>query len=123
MAFSLTQRCAALQIHGKGVLMYANGNRYEGEWENDVINGHGTLFYADGDKYEGQWSQGKMHGTGTYTYADGDQYTGEWCDDQRHGESCPNTQLASATRDVCVRRAVLTADHPCRPWYCNLRGG
>ena len=52
------------QIHGKGVLAYANGNRYDGSWENDVISGRGTLIYADGDRYDGDWVNGKMHGSG-----------------------------------------------------------
>lgn len=29
-----------------------------------MINGRGTLLYADGDRYDGEWVQGKMHGAG-----------------------------------------------------------
>lgn len=46
--------------------MYANGNRYEGEWVDGVICGAGTLVYADGDRYMGNWLDGKMHGGGKY---------------------------------------------------------
>jgi len=34
----------------------ANGNRYEGSWNNGVKNGQGKFFYLDkGQVYEGQW--------------------------------------------------------------------
>ena len=29
------------------------GNRYEGQWVDNLRSGQGTLFYADGGKYEG----------------------------------------------------------------------
>mgnify|MGYP001131685251 CR=1 FL=1 len=45
----------------------------------------GILSYADGDRYEGEWKNGKMHGKGVYVYANGDRYDGEWSEDKRHG--------------------------------------
>ena len=30
---------------------WANGNQYDGEWQNDIINGHGCMFWADGKVY------------------------------------------------------------------------
>lgn len=30
-------------MHGKGVYVFPNGNRYEGEWVEDVKEGFGTL--------------------------------------------------------------------------------
>ena len=75
------------KVHGRGVSLYASGNRYqfhtlslyasgitqyvrhvpmrrryEGEWVDGKINGQGTLWYADGDSYQGEWKDGKMHG-------------------------------------------------------------
>ena len=34
--------------------------------------------YANGDVYEGEWQNGKKHGRGTYTHADGKVEVGEW---------------------------------------------
>ena len=41
--------------HGKGTMVYANGDKYEGEWYCHEKNGKGTMVYANGDKYEGDW--------------------------------------------------------------------
>lgn len=34
--------------------------------------------WADGSKYEGEYEEGMKHGTGKYNWADGSQYIGEW---------------------------------------------
>lgn len=41
--------------------------------------------YANGERFEGDWVHGKRHGQGTYTYADGSVYTGQWDNDRIHG--------------------------------------
>ena len=33
-------------------MIYANGNFYEGEWNNGIIHGQGKMTYAKGDVYE-----------------------------------------------------------------------
>ena len=70
--------------HGKGVYLYVNGNRYEGDWANDKKNGKGSYtYFTTGEKYEGQWVDGEKHGYGSYSYAYGDKYTGEWKDGEK----------------------------------------
>jgi hypothetical protein len=66
-------------------LMYANNNRYEGEWKDDRRDGAGTFFHADGSRYEGQWSQGRKDGKGTLFFANGDSYQGNWAEGQLSG--------------------------------------
>ena len=44
--------------HGEGRIIYANGDVYEGNWENDLPNGEGVMSYFNGNKYDGQWSDG-----------------------------------------------------------------
>ena len=41
---------------------WANGDRYEGQWDGDKRNGKGTKHFANGDKYEGEWVDGQMTG-------------------------------------------------------------
>lgn len=36
----------------------------------DCYNGKGIYLFPDGGKYEGQWVQGRMHGKGTYYFKD-----------------------------------------------------
>ena len=38
----------------------------------------GTYIYANGDKYVGEWKEHKYFGKGTYFYSNGDKYIGEW---------------------------------------------
>ena len=63
-----------------------NGDRYEGDWEDDEKNGEGTLYYRDGGKYEGQWVDDMRNGHGTNTWAAGDRYEGDWKNNRKHGQ-------------------------------------
>ena len=42
------------QRHGFGVQIWNDGSKYEGQWKNDKANGKGRLIHADGDVYEGE---------------------------------------------------------------------
>ena len=46
------------------------------------MNGKGIMSYADGDKYDGDWKDGKKNGKGIMSYADGEKYDGDWKDDK-----------------------------------------
>lgn len=43
-----------------------------------MANGKGRLIHADGDYYEGEWKDDKAHGQGVYNHIDGAKYEGEW---------------------------------------------
>jgi hypothetical protein len=49
-----------------GVQYYPNGEKYDGEWDNNMYNGEGTFVYTDGSKYEGQWRDNKKEGPGIF---------------------------------------------------------
>lgn len=42
-------------MHGKGLLVHADGDYYEGEWAYDMANGEGEYYHAGGGKYKGTW--------------------------------------------------------------------
>ena len=95
--------------HGDGICMYANGARYEGNWEQGIRTGVGQLRdeynstycgcfvdgmpndplgtweYCDGSTYCGGVVDGCRHGSGFYQWPDKTSYEGEWYDDQRSG--------------------------------------
>ena len=37
----------------------------------DCENGYGTSSYGNGDKYTGEWKNNMMNGRGTYTFGEG----------------------------------------------------
>lgn len=41
------------QEHGKGKMIWFDGDTYEGEYNNGEREGYGIISYADGGKYEG----------------------------------------------------------------------
>lgn len=94
--------------HGKGVYIWQDGSRYEGDWFQDLKQGKGVFrwdngdvyegsFFADHregkgkktydnrDVYEGTWSKGKKHGKGNFYSANGDHYSGEFKNNKREG--------------------------------------
>ena len=62
-----------------GLMIFPNGDKYEGEWMDGKQNGWGTRNYPDGRiMYVGYWKDGNYYGQGTKTLADGEKYVGEW---------------------------------------------
>lgn len=72
--------------HDHGQIDYANGNKYVGDWVEDMATGEGTFTWANGDRYEGQFKEGRRHGKGSYLFANGDQYVGDWVEDKKVGQ-------------------------------------
>ncbi|GMH82945.1 hypothetical protein TrVE_jg9783 [Triparma verrucosa] len=91
--------------HGMGVRVWVSGNRYEGGWENGMMNGRGIYENATtGGKYDGEFKLNKKTGHGTETWGnklgirfqdpmgwwhDGNgycRYEGRYLDGYFHGE-------------------------------------
>ena len=69
------------------MMRYANGDVYDGAWEDDRHNA-GRLRSADGE-YAGEWVRGKREGEGSMRWPGGDSYEGAWRRDRRHeGAMC-----------------------------------
>jgi len=71
---------------GRGTMVEASGNLYEGQWRAGTRHGRGKYSSATGDVYEGEYVEGKRHGQGKYSYADGDVYEGEYVEGKQHGQ-------------------------------------
>jgi hypothetical protein len=55
---------------------------YEGTMRNGVPHGKGTLLYKNGDRYSGDFDQGKKHGKGLYKEACGNVYEGDYVENK-----------------------------------------
>lgn len=71
--------------HGQGCTFYSVRDRYDGSFQCDQLHGAGTYAFSSGDLYVGGYVDNKRHGTGQYEFANGDVYTGEWRDGRKHG--------------------------------------
>lgn len=47
-----------------------------------MANGKGRLIHADGDMYEGEWKDDKANGKGLYKHNNGASYEGGWMEDK-----------------------------------------
>jgi hypothetical protein len=89
-----------------GTYLYANGNKYVGEWRDDKRNGQGTYTFPNGGEYVGEFRDNMRTGQSTFTYADGDTYVGEFRLGFRHGEGT----LMSANGTVIRQGLWLNGD-------------
>jgi len=77
----------------RGIVMYQNGNTYDGEWKDGKINGFGKFKCRDYD-YTGNFKNGNRHGLGfNKCHHDGSTYEGEWVDDEMNGQGKYNNVL------------------------------
>ena len=79
-------RNAAGEREGVGVMVYASGDMYEGQWRAGRREGLGTFHFATGSKYVGQFVAGEYEGEGTYYSANGSKYVGEYKAGKRQGK-------------------------------------
>ncbi len=100
------------KFHGRGIIMWFNGQVYKGEFKFGKKDGQGTLNFSNGrsyvgqfkygkyhgkgkfnfgkkdenlETYDGYWLNGKLNGIGSYFYQNGDRYIGEFKENKKHG--------------------------------------
>ena len=59
-------------------MIWPDGDKYVGEFNDDKPNGQGTYIYSSGHKYVGKFKGGLKHGQGTIVYLDGTVKKGLW---------------------------------------------
>lgn len=71
---------------GRAVMLFSNGNRYDGEFREGRRNGCGTYSFANGRRYIGQFKADQFDGLGIWLLGDGNRYVGGFKDNRCHGE-------------------------------------
>ena len=62
-------------MHGRGVYLFANGQRHEGTFRGGFPDGAGVATWPDGRRYEGAFRDGQPNGRGVLTWPDGTRAT------------------------------------------------
>ena len=88
-------------VREQRVLVWDNGDRYEGEWLGELMDGAGTWTGADGERYVGEWRDGERHGRGLSTGPDGSMYDGQWEDGVEHGRGLYSDPGALLLSEFC----------------------
>ena len=73
------------KAHGYGQAVFANGDKYEGNWEDNVKNGIGKHTSRKGIVLTGKWLNNYMEGQGKEVWTNGDVYEGEFIRSQKNG--------------------------------------
>lgn len=68
------------------VVTFANGDRYEGEFNDGLFSGWGTYYYVNGDRHEGTYRNDMKNGRGAFTYANGGKYVGDFKNGMKEGK-------------------------------------
>ena len=114
--------------HGMGVLRYANGIEYHGEWLGGAKSGVGVETYPDGSIYRGQFQSDARHGLGEFVSSDKNTTNaGRWRQGEWGGEAEPTiqAQLDSAiqsarkkskqAQDISKKTEILRQVKACLP--------
>jgi hypothetical protein len=74
------------------VFAYADGSKYDGDFEDGELSGLGTWYFPNGDKYVGSFKDNYSHGEGTLYRADGSKMAGEWIEGEYVGDKMTNKE-------------------------------
>ena len=79
-----------LPFHGKGIFIWSDQKKYEGDWKNGVQEGIGKTNHPDGREYLGEYNNGEENGFGEWSDLDGQTYRGEFKDGNFDGKGICN---------------------------------
>ena len=72
---------------GKGICIFKLlGEKYEGEYDDNVIKGEGFYEWKNGNTFKGTFINGKMNGLGLFIWTDGSRYHGNYKNNIKEGK-------------------------------------
>eukprot|EP00961_Rhodomonas_salina_P160728 2164107-Rhodomonas_salina.2 len=112
-------------MEGNGSMLMANGCKYEGSWSQGKMDGHGRLFYPSGDVYEGEWKAGSRSGFGRYRSVNGSLYEGEFKNGKRDGKGIQTSMIAgqSSVKTSVVPFRLVEGERYDGEWKKGKRSG
>ena len=113
--------------HGRGVKIWPTGDRYVGEFVDDMKQGYGIYAFGAGtpwagDRYLGQYVKDKRHGPGVYRWGNGDSFAGEWDNDRFLGVATPMQQLQQAHAKEVAAAVKKPGIRVCRDETVGIAG-
>ena len=88
--------------NGKGVCVWPNGAKYEGEWKDNQFSGQGVFYVPNGAVIDGVWMNGKLNGQAKYTFPTGETIEGNFANDLPHGKIKHKKEDGSVFEGSCV---------------------
>jgi hypothetical protein len=73
------------KMHGRGIFISSNRDKYEGTFVYGLKEGHGIMQYINGNVYNGQWKNDTLHGNGVFKFINGNTYEGDFIHGQFEG--------------------------------------
>ena len=100
-------------------MSWAEGQRYDGGFENDTLQGIGTYQWPDGRYFEGNFIRGQRTGLGVFKASDGTLYRGSFVDGQRHGHLIKRLQqgelfLEEYRADALIESSLIAVNSRCK---------
>lgn len=106
---------------GKGYYYWTDGMRYEGTFEPDAIS-RGTMTWPTGLVYTGEWINDELNGRGTMTWPDKFQYRGQWKNNTplRASFCIHPTVKKLIKKEKCTRNFTGKLDYPQMITWCKI---
>jgi hypothetical protein len=99
---------AFMHCHGKGAMLYPNGDRYTGQMQDNCKHGEGKTVFWNGNVYEGHFEMDCFHGKGTHTQVvKGQGRKKSYSGDYEHGHRSGVGTLTFASGATYVLYSVL----------------
>jgi hypothetical protein len=112
-------------LNGQGVRNFPSGDRFEGQYRDNVRTGRGIYTWRTGDRYEGGFLDDKRHGQGVFQWSDGTRFEGNWAGGLPNGQgtkySPSGRTFTGNWTNGCFRQGEVWSSAAVTPEQCGFR--